>query len=185
MQHFFLIRHCKAKGQEPDAPLTPTGKNQAEKLAAFLKKSGIGRIVSSPFKRAYESVAPLAKAIDVTVEIDNRLCERKIGAGIGSGNLESVVRESFQDPLYKLPKGESHIEARKRGMEAIREILEAGKLPAVIASHGNMIAILLNYFDSRYKYKHFTLLTHPDVYKVVQSCENSFRVKRVNVKDIF
>jgi 2,3-bisphosphoglycerate-dependent phosphoglycerate mutase len=45
----FLIRHCSALGQEPEAPLSSEGEQQAQELARFLAEYGITRIVSSPY----------------------------------------------------------------------------------------------------------------------------------------
>lgn len=42
----YIIRHCEATGQAPDASLTEKGKEQAKKLAVFL--SGKKLIVSFP-----------------------------------------------------------------------------------------------------------------------------------------
>jgi len=38
----FLIRHCKATGQHPDADLTSEGQEQAQALAEFLAEFGSG-----------------------------------------------------------------------------------------------------------------------------------------------
>jgi len=56
----YLVRHCQATGQEPDAPLTPSGEHQAEQLAIFLQRFMIGRVVSSPYLRARQSVGRLS-----------------------------------------------------------------------------------------------------------------------------
>lgn len=58
----YLVRHCESSGQQPDAPLTALGAAQAEQLAAFLRPFGVGWIVSSPFRRARQSVEPLARS---------------------------------------------------------------------------------------------------------------------------
>ncbi|PSB05434.1 hypothetical protein C7B62_25205 [Pleurocapsa sp. CCALA 161] len=52
----YLVRHCQATGQEPDAPLTEIGQQQAITLAGWLSGVSIGRIISSPFVRAYQSM---------------------------------------------------------------------------------------------------------------------------------
>jgi phosphohistidine phosphatase SixA len=55
MNHvLYLVRHCQATGQEPDAPLTQLGQQQALVLADWLGEAQIERIVSSPFVRAYQ-----------------------------------------------------------------------------------------------------------------------------------
>lgn len=76
-----LIRHCETTGQEPDAPLTATGRRQAETLARRLEEVGIERVVSSPFVRAVQSASPLAERLGLPVETDPRLRERTLGSG--------------------------------------------------------------------------------------------------------
>jgi 2,3-bisphosphoglycerate-dependent phosphoglycerate mutase len=46
-QILYLVRHCQAAGQEPDAPLTAMGQQQAIALAGWLCNVSIGRIISS------------------------------------------------------------------------------------------------------------------------------------------
>ncbi|CAM3148907.1 histidine phosphatase family protein [Paenibacillus sediminis] len=58
MKTLYLIRHCKAKGQEPDADLTLEGELQAEALSNFLIDKPIDLIISSPFLRAIHSIKP-------------------------------------------------------------------------------------------------------------------------------
>ena len=62
-QVLYLVRHCQATGQEPDAPLTELGKQQAIALADWLSEVPIGRIISSPFIRAYQSAIPLSERL--------------------------------------------------------------------------------------------------------------------------
>jgi 2,3-bisphosphoglycerate-dependent phosphoglycerate mutase len=58
-QVLYLVRHCQATGQEPDAPLTELGRQQAISLADWLGEVPIGHIISSPFTRAVQSITPL------------------------------------------------------------------------------------------------------------------------------
>ncbi|MBD2682778.1 MULTISPECIES: histidine phosphatase family protein [Nostoc] len=38
------------------------------------------RVISSPFTRAYQSIAPLAERLGLSIETDNRLAERVLCA---------------------------------------------------------------------------------------------------------
>src|SRR2546421_6220368 len=76
LTHLYIVRHCQASGQEPEAPLTQQGQAQATELVRFLSNKGIERIVSSPYKRAIQSIAPLAQSLQLEVETDTRLVER-------------------------------------------------------------------------------------------------------------
>ena len=76
----YLVRHAKAGSRERwtapdrDRPLTSAGRLQAAALAALLRPST--RIVrSSPYVRCVETVVPLAEALGLRVEEDDRLAE--------------------------------------------------------------------------------------------------------------
>ena len=49
---------------------------QAGLLADLLAPLGIARILSSPFVRARDSIAPLAARLGIPIETDDRLVER-------------------------------------------------------------------------------------------------------------
>jgi 2,3-bisphosphoglycerate-dependent phosphoglycerate mutase len=70
MKPLYLVRHCRASGQEPEAALTEEGLAQAERLADFLAPLAPDRILSSPFRRAVQSVEPLAARLDLPIELD-------------------------------------------------------------------------------------------------------------------
>jgi len=62
-----LLRHGRAAGQGPDAPLTPQGIEQIQRLAAVLGAEGWRpqAILSSPFARALDSARTLASGIGI------------------------------------------------------------------------------------------------------------------------
>lgn len=72
----FLVRHCESTGQNASAPLTAVGQTQAIHLADHLERLGVDLLVSSPYIRAQQSVAPLAQRLGLAVETDARLAER-------------------------------------------------------------------------------------------------------------
>ncbi|MBT3603380.1 MAG: histidine phosphatase family protein [Candidatus Latescibacteria bacterium] len=79
MKQIYWVRHCQALGQSPEMALTDLGWEQAKALADFLGDKGIVRVVASPFVRARESVVPLARRLELAIEIDARLAERNVG----------------------------------------------------------------------------------------------------------
>ncbi len=76
----YLVRHAKAGSRErwtrPDRerPLTEAGRIQAAGLARILAAT-TRSVVSSPYVRCLETVAPLAEAVGLRVEEDGRLAE--------------------------------------------------------------------------------------------------------------
>jgi 2,3-bisphosphoglycerate-dependent phosphoglycerate mutase len=76
----YIVRHCKAAGQQPEAVLTADGHLQAVQLAEQLAALPIERIISSPFLRAKQSIAPLAERLGLQINIDARLAERVLAS---------------------------------------------------------------------------------------------------------
>lgn len=79
--HVWLIRHAKAgsrttfDGPDADRPLTPPGLVQATELATAFRDKPIARVISSPYARCVQTVAPLAAALSAPVETDDALGE--------------------------------------------------------------------------------------------------------------
>jgi phosphohistidine phosphatase SixA len=76
----YLVRHAKAGSRERwtapdrDRPLSPPGRLQATALVGVLR-ANTRNIKSSPYLRCMETVVPLADALGIAVEPDDRLAE--------------------------------------------------------------------------------------------------------------
>jgi 2,3-bisphosphoglycerate-dependent phosphoglycerate mutase len=173
----YLIRHCQTSGQEPDAPLTPTGVEQAARLADALVGRGIRRIVSSPHARARQSIEPLARRLGLPVETDARLAERVL-CGASIPDWRERLRASFNDPDLCLDGGESGRAAAARGVAAL-DAARAGVLPVALVTHGNLLALLLQHLDGRPGFEAWASLTAPDVYVVERTGGGRAAVERL------
>jgi 8-oxo-dGTP diphosphatase len=77
----YVVRHARAQardrwsGDDRRRPLTKSGRRRADALAALLLDSPIQRILSSPYRRCLETVAPLAQRRGVPVETSPDLAE--------------------------------------------------------------------------------------------------------------
>lgn len=162
----YLIRHCKATGQAAGAPLTEAGQAQALALAQRLADAGIERIVASPFRRAQQSVEPLALRLGLPLESDDRLVERTLAAADLPDWLDHL-RASFDNFDLCLPGGESNRTAQARGVDALGAILAHGTSTTAVVTHGNLMTLLLHHFDPRFGFDAWRTLTNPDIYRVV------------------
>jgi len=85
-----LLRHASAgdrdrwDGVDFHRPLDARGRRQAAELVELLRPFKVRRVLSSPYVRCIETVEPLAAALDLPVELNDRLTE---GAGPGAGLL--------------------------------------------------------------------------------------------------
>lgn len=164
MTQIYWVRHCKAEGQPPEAPLTDLGRQQADLLADFLCDRGIRRVVASPFVRARDSVVPLAQRLGLMVGVDARLAERNLGdAGPDWDVVLPNFKRTFDDLDLVFPGGESSRVAMDRAIAAVTDALK-GDVPVVMASHGNLTTLMLRHYDSSYGFEAWQALRNPDVF---------------------
>ncbi|MEH2451222.1 histidine phosphatase family protein [Nostoc sp.] len=165
LKTLYIVRHCKAVRQESNAPLTSEGHFQAIALADLLFSCEIERVISSPFMRAYQSIAPLAERLSLSIEIDNRLTERVLCA-TPLDDWRERLAESFTNLDLYLDGGESSRDAMARGIAVIDEVLQQEASTIAIVTHGNLMALILKHFDDLIGYAEWEKLSNPDVYRV-------------------
>jgi 2,3-bisphosphoglycerate-dependent phosphoglycerate mutase len=171
----YVVRHCQAEGQEPSAPLTERGRQQAEALRAFLADFDVQRIVSSPFARAVESIGPLSVRLGIPVETDQQLVERTLST-VPLADWRERLRASFRDLDMVTHGGESSRAAMQRARAAVADILGHPAERTVVVTHGNLMALMLKTFDDRIGFELWERLTCPDVYAVtVRGAQRTIR----------
>ncbi len=158
-----LIRHCQATGQEGDAELTQTGRRQAEALRDALAGQPIDAIVTSRHQRAKQSAQPLATALGLTPQVDDRLNERRLAAA-PIKNWRAVLRGSFGDPDLRGPGGESAREALARAWAGLNDLMNGAYRLPVAVTHGNLMSLVLHSLDGSFGYAGWESLSNPDVY---------------------
>ena len=161
----YIVRHCKAAGQQPDAALTAEGHLQAEQLAEQLAAVPIDRIISSPFARATQSIAPLADRLGLPIATDKRLAERVLVAGDLSEWL-AALKSGFDDLDRSFPGGESSRAAMERALQVVSEVMALPVNVTVVVTHGNLMTLLLKHFDDRIGFAEWQQLTNPDIFRI-------------------
>jgi broad specificity phosphatase PhoE len=84
--HILWVRHAAPEriesgtGVPANPPLTPAGKQQADRLADWLGHEAIDAVLSSPQVRALETAAPIAAVHGLTVEVVDDLVEYDVQA---------------------------------------------------------------------------------------------------------
>jgi 2,3-bisphosphoglycerate-dependent phosphoglycerate mutase len=165
MSRLLLVRHCESSAQHAEAPLTPRGLAQADSLAATLASFPIARIVSSPYLRARQTIAPFAARAGLEVELDGRLAERRLSAE-PIAEWRDYVRAAFDDPSRRAPGGESGGETLARGRALFEEVRARGAGLTVLVGHGQHLSLLLHSIDGRFGYAGWERLSNPDLYLV-------------------
>ena len=163
MRRLFLVRHCESTGQEAAAPLTAVGQTQAVCLADHLATLGVELLVSSPYTRAQQSIAPLAQRLSLPVETDARLAERVLSAAPLT-HWREAIRQTFADLDLAWPGGESSRTAMTRGRAAVDALLARPERVAVVVTHGNLMTLILHSFEAQFDFTAWERLSNPDVY---------------------
>jgi len=162
-RRLFLVRHCEASGQDASAPLTAVGRAQTIPLADHLEALKVDLLVSSPYARAQESVAPLARRLGLPVEIDGRLAERVLSTE-PLAHWREAIRRTFAELDLVWPGGESSRDAMARGRAAIDGLLGRPQHAPVVVTHGNLMALILRSFEAQFGFHTWEGLSNPDVY---------------------
>jgi broad specificity phosphatase PhoE len=103
----FLVRHAKAAdryawtGSDRDRPLLDRGRRQADRLAGALLREDPVLVAASPWLRCRQTAAPLAAALGLQVELDDRL-------GYDAPDLAAWVRTVVHEHPGRAVVGVSH-----------------------------------------------------------------------------
>lgn len=160
MPDVIMLRHCESAGWASDSPLTSRGYEQAACLVDVLQEMSVDYVASSPFHRAYESIAPFAESQDLEIHIDDRLAERT-RSDKALENWEEWVRQSFMDLDFRAPGGESGREVARRGLIALSEGLESDYNLPLLSTHGQLLSFLANSFDPEFDYERSSSMDYP------------------------
>lgn len=161
----YLVRHCQAEGQPPESQLTEEGIKQAKELADFLSLFKVDRIISSPFLRAVETIKPFSQKTTIEIVTDERLAERVLSANSMPDWFEKL-KVTFSDMDLKYEGGESSKEAMDRIVQAVNELVRSDAESSVIVTHGNIMSLLLNFYNKSFGFDEWQQLSNPDVFRL-------------------
>jgi 2,3-bisphosphoglycerate-dependent phosphoglycerate mutase len=163
----YLIRHAHADWSEnEERPLSAAGYNSAGRLAAALAARPIVAVYSSPFRRSIETVTPLAGSLGVSIQLVDDLRERKLPV-VPAGAFDALVESAWRSPSVAPPGGEANLVARARGRAAVEQVINRhSNQHVVVATHGNLLTLILSSFDPRFGYESWRKLSLPDVFQL-------------------
>jgi len=165
---YIVLRHAHSRFSSDDfnRTLSEKGFSSLEQLE-FLNACKIDYFISSPYKRAFETVNSSPNRFDKIV-LDNRLRERKLSSKfIEDSEFEETIQYLWQNPDKSLIGGESNREALNRILDLFADLEERySDKTILLSSHGNLLGILINHFDSSFDYKKWEQMTFPDCFLV-------------------
>jgi broad specificity phosphatase PhoE len=148
-----FIRHAlplrSEPGQGSDPQLSEEGVEQALRLPEALKRFRLSRLVSSPQLRSVQTAQPVADALGLPVEIDERLAEydRDMAVYIPIEQIKAENPEEWARLADgHLPSGVDEAAFRARITAAIDDVVATADHEDTVAvfSHGGVINVLLH-----------------------------------------
>jgi 2,3-bisphosphoglycerate-dependent phosphoglycerate mutase len=179
LTNLYFVRHAHST-YTPDElrrPLSEKGQIDTEIITQILKEENIDYMISSPYKRAVQTVEGVADYFGKEVIVENGFKERILSEGPVE-NFNLAVTKVWEEPAFSWEGGESNIIAQKRGVEVTLKVLERyeGK-NIIVGTHGNIMVLIMNFFDKKYDFSFWKELSMPDIYKLTF---NGTTLKEVN-----
>ncbi|MER2030678.1 MAG: histidine phosphatase family protein [Solibacillus sp.] len=161
----YIIRHCEADGQAPNASLTLAGRETSRRLAKFLSDLNIELVISSPFTRAVHTIQSFVQHNNVPFKLDDRLKERVLSSEDIPDWYEKLQQTYIEKDL-NFTGGESSNEATKRINELVEELKQCNYKSVAIVTHGNIMSLLLNQSQPHFGFDEWKQLSNPDVFEI-------------------
>lgn len=165
MTEIYFVRHAHSdySPDEYNRPLSARGLQDLERINTIFESIEVTKIISSPYKRAIQTVEGIAELKGIEIVIIDELKER-ILSGEPVEDFQEAMQAVWQDEQFAFEGGESNVNAQKRAIEALLPLLQQdGKI--VIGTHGNILTLMLNYFDHSIDLGFWQALKMPDVIK--------------------
>lgn len=162
MTTVYFVRHAEPNYSNHDdmtRELSPKGLEDRKLVTKFLADKNVDVVLSSPFKRAVDTVKDFADKYGFNVTCVDDFRERRIDS-VWIEDFNSFCKNQWEDFDYKLSDGESLGEVQARNITALEDVLkkyreEDKDKTIVIGSHGTALSTIINYYDKSFGYEEF------------------------------
>lgn len=181
MTNLYFVRHAHSTytPDEMERPLSEKGFNDAKSITSFFKNEKIDVVISSPYKRAVQTVEGIADYYSKEIEYVEGFKERVLATG-PVDNFNHAITKVWEDENFHWEGGESNRIAQERGVKATLDVIEKYRdKNIVIGTHGNLMVLIMNYFDRKYDFSFWENLDMPDIYKLTFEGKELIRTERL------
>lgn len=186
MTNVYFIRHAEPNYDNHDdktRELSAKGLKDRELVTDFLTDKQIAIVVSSPFKRAIDTVRDFANKSGMDITIIDDFRERRVDS-CWIEDFTSFSRKQWEDFSYKLSDGECLLEVQSRNIAALNKLLDDyNGRNIVVGSHGTALSTIINYYDKTYGYEDFNEIRHlmPWVVQFTFDGKDLIQIKKYNL----
>ncbi len=163
MTTLYFVRHAEPNYDNHDdlmRELSPKGMTDRLCVTEFFADISIDRIISSPYKRAYDTISDLAQHRNLSIEIVNDFRERRVSDG-WIEDFQAFAEKQWSNFSYKFSDGECLQEVQDRNIAALHELLHTyPNQTVVIGSHGTALSTIIHHYDPTFGYADFERIRH-------------------------
>ena len=158
MTTVFFVRHAEPNyenHQDMLRELSAKGLQDRKRVTDFLTKKKIDVVLSSPYKRAVDTLKDFADRYGFDIQTIVGFRERKVD-DVWIEDFTAFTKRQWADFSYKLSNGECLQEVQDRNIAALKAVLEQyrGK-SIVIGTHGTALSTVIRYYNPRFGYDEF------------------------------
>ncbi|TYS18623.1 histidine phosphatase family protein [Rossellomorea vietnamensis] len=177
----YFVRHAHSvyTPDELGRPLSEKGMEDTEKITEILAEEDIDVFLSSPYLRAAQTIEGAAEQYKKEIIHREGFKERTLSE-VPASDFASAISRVWEDWTFSWEGGESNQEAQARGVDSLYKVLaEFKEKKVVIGTHGNIMVLIMNYFDKKYDFNFWKTLDMPDIYKLTFTGKHFIDCQRV------
>ncbi|MBQ9121639.1 MAG: histidine phosphatase family protein [Clostridia bacterium] len=158
MTKIYFVRHAEPNYENHDdmsRELSNKGLKDRKLVTSFLMDKEIDIVLSSPYKRAIDTIRDFAEIRGIDITVMDEFRERRVDSA-WIEDFTSFCKKQWDDFYYKLSEGECLKEVQDRNITALNRVLSKYKgKNIVIGSHGTALSTIINYYDKTFGYSDF------------------------------
>ncbi len=158
MTTVYFVRHAQPNFENHDdmsRELSDKGLQDRNLVTDFLMDKKVDVVLSSPYKRAVDTVRDFAEKKNLDIGIVEDFRERRVDSG-WIEDFNAFCKAQWADFDYKLSDGECLREVQDRNIRALEEVLLNNKDKViVVGSHGTALSTIINYYDKTFGHSDF------------------------------
>lgn len=158
MTTVYFVRHAQPNLKNHDdctRELTQKGQEDRKKVTCFFENTDVDAVLSSPYKRAMDTVRHLAESKMLPIIPISDFRERKVDSG-WIRDFDGFCRHQWEDFDFRLSDGESLRQVQRRNITALETVLkEYANKTVIIGGHGTSMSTIYQYYDPSFGYEDF------------------------------
>ena len=149
----YFVRHAESDNRVEDQRLRPLafrGLGCCGLVTEFLGDKGVDIVLSSPYRRAIETVRPFAESLGLPVGIIEDFRERELQKSLPREEWPALLHRQWLDFSLRI-NGESLADVQSRNIAALEQVLAMyADKTIVIGTHGTALSTIIAHYDPTY-----------------------------------